>query len=530
MSDASGQSAQEHPAPEGYTSWPKYWTAQGTPWRTEPEIDTERQRFLAERRNIQPDIEQGLYPYKNIRLTRADVEWLLATHESGGMRGPLNWAIESKHLPTGSNEQILMALGLFGERRWGLDLRGADLHGVDMSYLPLACTRFGQSSFGRAQDILASIASIPMDSLDRETEEAGAAARLQGAVFNNAHLEGSDFSRALLIGAHFSRATMESCIFFLAHMEGSFLLYAHLEQALVLGAYLMGADLSGGYFANARLDFAHLEGADLSYADLQDAALFGAHLNGAQVPPRLWEQVQEWSKGFPHVLSPTDLHKVSFSSGTELKDVTLGNEVYGYVQLVGVQWGGIDLSVINWSHVTMMGDERVAREKVSSAGKPKDQATRRREFEVAVRANRQLAVALRSQGLNEDADKFAYRAQLLQQTVLWRQRKLGAYMFSRFIDGLAGYGYKPVRSLIAYVVLVLGFAVAYYGLGQTTAPHLQWYEALVVSLTAFHGRGFFSQQFSPGAPQSILAAAEAVVGLVIEISFIATFTQRFFGR
>jgi len=28
----------------------------------------------------------------------------------------------------------------------------------------------------------------------------------------------------------------------------------------------------------------------------------------------------------------------------------------------------------------------------------------------------------------------------------------------------------------------------------------------------------------------VLAAGEAIVGLVIEISFIATFTQRFFGK
>jgi hypothetical protein len=34
---------------------------------------------------------------------------------------------------------------------------------------------------------------------------------------------------------------------------------------------------------------------------------------------------------------------------------------------------------------------------------------------------------------------------------------------------------------------------------------------------ADHGRGFFSQQYQPGDPQSIIAAAEAMVGLVIEV-------------
>lgn len=35
---------------------------------------------------------------------------------------------------------------------------------------------------------------------------------------------------------------------------------------------------------------------------------------------------------------------------------------------------------------------------------------------------------------------------------------------------------------------------------------------------------------SLGDPVAILAAFEAVVGLFIEITFIATFTQRFFAR
>jgi hypothetical protein len=35
---------------------------------------------------------------------------------------------------------------------------------------------------------------------------------------------------------------------------------------------------------------------------------------------------------------------------------------------------------------------------------------------------------------------------------------------------------------------------------------------------------------SPGDPIAILAAIEAVFGLFIEVTFIATFTQRFFGK
>ncbi|HEY7984997.1 MAG TPA: hypothetical protein VID73_12555, partial [Ktedonobacterales bacterium] len=72
-------------------AWQAYWAANGMPWRTEPEIDDARQRFLAERRHVTPDIERGIYAFRDenggIKLTRTDVEWLLATHESGGVRG-----------------------------------------------------------------------------------------------------------------------------------------------------------------------------------------------------------------------------------------------------------------------------------------------------------------------------------------------------------------------------------------------------------------------------------------------------------
>jgi len=49
------------PPPEGYQTWNEYWTKEhNQPWRTEPEIDDERQRYLAKRRAIQPDIEKGV--------------------------------------------------------------------------------------------------------------------------------------------------------------------------------------------------------------------------------------------------------------------------------------------------------------------------------------------------------------------------------------------------------------------------------------------------------------------------------------
>ena len=157
-------------------------------------------------------------------------------------------------------------------------------------------------------------------------------------------------------------------------------------------------------------------------------------------------------------------------------------------------------------------------------------AARLADYRGAVLANRQVATALRSQGLNEHADRFAYRAQLCQRRLLRMQRHYLRYLGSLFLGLISGYGYRPLRSVATYVLVVLAFAGAYLLNAQSAAPHLRWDEALVLSISAFHGRGFFTTGISLGDTLARLAAGEAIIGLLIEITFIATFTQRFFAR
>jgi hypothetical protein len=178
----------------------------------------------------------------------------------------------------------------------------------------------------------------------------------------------------------------------------------------------------------------------------------------------------------------------------------------------------------------VLGDELTAKKAKDESGKPKDADTRTRQFAAAVRANRVLAVTLRSQGLNEDADNYAYRAQMLQRQVLRRQGTLGRAAGSWLLDAVSGYGYKPMRSFIAYAVVILAFMGLYLLNSHFVAPHLSWNEALVLSMSSFHGRGFFNTGIGLGDTYADLAAGEAFVGLMIEITFIATFTQRFFAR
>ena len=438
-------------------------------WRTEPEIDLERQKFLSERLAITPDTQRGIYPFKDVKLSRADIEWLLTNHEGGC--GPVDWS------------------DIQQRKRIGLDLRGADLRRVDLRNLPLTGMRSG---LGREE-------------WNRTTLEQRfmAAVHLQGANLSEAHLEG-----AVLQGAH---------------LDGTTLRGTHLEEANLFRAYLKDAYLRGAHLENAKVRGTHMEG----------AYLIEAHLQGA------------------------DMRNAFFDNGTNLERISLRDEKYGCALLADVQWSSVNLSVVNWQYIRILGDETKAlrRERSMPPKTAQDKSKLLEDYHEAVRAYRQLANALRAQGMNEESVHFAYRAQKLQRKVLWRQVvwgkavadslqttqepgllkrirelrwrtiKFGAYIFSWFLDVLAGHGYKPVRSLGIYLLMIASFTICYLALG-----HLPLREALIFSVTAFHGRGFFPGPFTLSDPVTALAALEAVVGLFIEISFIATFTQRFFGR
>ena len=187
-------------------------------WRTEPEIEVARQEQLTRCLATAPDIQRGVYPFKGMKLSRADVEWLLVTYQNEG---------DSK---ARGNEQ----------NRRGLDLRGADLRYVDLHGLPLARLR----------------GSLTREEWEDATAEqrAAAAVLLTGADLSEAHLE-----EAELIGVDLEKVSLHE-----AHLEKANLVRAHLERAFLARAHLEEADLSEVRLQGATLRGSHLEQAYLS--------------------------------------------------------------------------------------------------------------------------------------------------------------------------------------------------------------------------------------------------------------------------
>lgn len=498
----------QYPIPNDRDAWLDYWQKCGQSWRTEPEIDSNRQQYLTERLTVKPDIVQGIYPFKDIKLDRADVEWLLANHEQG--RGPIDWSDEDQR------------------EREGLDLRGAELKQVDLRNLPLACMRGGLAWFPRNSD------------LPEQLDIAGV--HLERADLRGVHLEGACLRGAFLEKGRLSKAHMEYADLSRAHMQGAILRDVHLEGAVLIRTYLQGALLT-----RAHLQATNLQGSHLEAATLSESRLGGALLRGT-----------------------------FFDTSTNLENVILNSRRFGSVSLAGVHWNGVDLSVVDWAQLKMLGEESEAQKSRGPTGEEKDNAKHISEYRLAARSNRQLALILQEQGLYDVAVYFAYRARVMGRKVSWwewltpkraqefntwgierqegissqksristlrstlskKLREYGIWIFqftgyalSLIFDIVAGYGYRPERIVFIYLLTITGFATTYLILGHIVGPSFSPLGAIVFSVTSFHGRGFFPGGIRLDDPITVLAASEAVLGLIIEVSLIAAFTQRFFGK
>src|SRR5262245_18034220 len=119
----------------------------------------------------------------------------------------------------------------------------------------------------------------------------------------------------------------------------------------------------------------------------------------------------------------------------------------------------VNLTRIDWAHMNALGDEQ----DVGWRDSGEDQ-------EGVIRAYRQLAAQLRAQGMNEVADRFAYRAHVRQRGVFLPRGRIPQYLGSWIQAILAGYGYRPGRTILAYLAVLAGFTLLYMQATTGWAP------------------------------------------------------------
>jgi uncharacterized protein YjbI with pentapeptide repeats len=537
------------PTPEIAPVVAAQWAAQGFPWRKEREIDGERKQFLAEKRAIPADEENNRFPFSGVTLTRADVEWLLATHESGGMTGPIDWDDPAQRA------------------RDGLDLRGAVLRGADLRGLPLARALLG--------------AALPSDKSDRSQQKPrpglvvylvflflvlqGLDLLLTSLVpikFTGWQLYGSALIGGLLVGGlasinriagtkwgeylNYLTATLLAAAFIIfvedfAFTQASDASSGYTSEWVVFGIALAIALLVFGnqmrhipvsylqiesqMFALVRSAGANLRNCNLNDAHLEGANLGGAFLTGASLP-RAYLQAANFELA---ALDGADLRQTQLDAQTTFRSakITTGG-AKATVALGDIEWNGCDLSRMAWSRVRELGDERFV-DRID-----------RRTLQDVVKLYREVSAALREAGETGVADRLIHRSLVLHKRLTLREDGFFPWLLTNALDLLAGYGYKPERTLFWYVFIIGAFAFAYSFFAPGSHVDLTPQGALILSITSFHGRGFFpsltsaptiSSQTPPAldSPIIALAAAEAVIGLFIEVSIIATLTQRFFA-
>jgi uncharacterized protein YjbI with pentapeptide repeats len=270
------------------------------------------------------------------------------------------------------------------------------------------------------------------------------------------------------------------------------------------GALLHGTNFEGATFLVSNLSDADLTGANLRFADLSGTNLRGTKLRRAK-------------------LEGVSLIGALLNADTVLEGISLDQNTC----ITDVYWNSSRLSLVSWTP-ERFGDEYPNRQMKSK--KPSERIT---VYRNAARAYHGLVVALREQGLAEPASQYHLREMVMRRQLLWQQRNYGGWLLNILLDAVAGHGEKPGRAFIAYLGIVSIFAAIFWCLtnflhtpGQ---PSLNIGEAVVLSLSSFHGRGFFTNTIQLGDPLAYAAAFEAVSGLFIELIFIATFSRRFLG-
>ena len=158
------------------------------------------------------------------------------------------------------------------------------------------------------------------------------------------------------------------------------------------------------------------------------------------------------------------------------------------VSFTDIHLDAVELILVNWPDLRMLGDDEVLLEQCASNRARRGREKYFREVGTAVRANHQLASMLRVQRVYEDADRFAYRAYMIQRKLLSLQgtRTLDFYLISwsfQWVQLQTRTKYSSLSTRYCY----LGIDIYY-----VLRPQFAWNEALVMSAIAFYERFFTS--------------------------------------
>jgi uncharacterized protein YjbI with pentapeptide repeats len=545
----------------------------------------------------QSQIVRAHGPFADFRLEGGDVFWLAALSlagASGGIELAEQQLRESRL--NMRRTLVLDGLHLEGAdlheaRLAGANLQGAHLEGTNLqnAHLEQAFLRDAHLDYAKLRGAHLERASLGKSQLDHATltEATLTSATLMGTSLNDisatgANFEGASLQDASLRGARLDRAAFQGAVLREADLESAVCTMAQFTGADCLGARMVKSNLGGATLDQADFSTADLTSATLTDTSLKSTAFVQAILSGAQLQRAVTEGTHFFEAHLVGAtLSEADMRGADFENatladticqrtnfeganlngayleGADLRQARLGRAiltrctcspatVFDGVSIAAsdgigprvadAHWNGAILTVADWYSVRRLADDEIATQKRVAGGTLKDRLQRLGELEAAARANTQLGAEL-MEHVEVRGVYFSARGIHLRRKALWMRKEVrecvSSWLLDGLAEGLAGYGYRPLRSVGVYLSAVLLFAALYFTIGQVTPPQLSPLGAIIFSVTSFHGRGFFPSPDHANLdhPLVVAAAVEAVIGLIIEITFIAVFTKRFFfGR
>jgi uncharacterized protein YjbI with pentapeptide repeats len=411
-------------------------------------------------------------PYAWVKLSHADVAWLIAEH---------GWVTSDDPGPR-------------------VDLRSANLAHTDLSGMPFRQARFeGAVLFGanlrEADCFFAHFTGADL----RETQWSGAnlaMARMRGVRLNGADLTGVSLRQCWLPEADCANTRFDGADLSLSQMDQVDLHEAVLTGAKLVGAKLPDADVRAAKLTSADLRSAHLERTLLDAADAHDANWEGAWCDGAS-------------------FAGADLR------GCDLRGARLVGAQLGGASLAGGRLGLIDLTGVDLTRIADLpalvsqptGDELAARATT-------DPAARRSAYTTAADALLRLRAAL---AITQAADAttlhhLRHRASALTRQSVPRGTPRGIASTLGYL--FVGDGDAPLRvgtwalALVALVTALLAVASG------------DWLHALTLALSGFTtaGIGYFADH----APQgwAIVGIIESLLGDLLFALFIAAVVRR----
>ncbi|HEX6520837.1 MAG TPA: pentapeptide repeat-containing protein [Streptosporangiaceae bacterium] len=512
-------------------------------------------------------------PFDQTPLNGADVFWLMTehwcryTHESRPVtEGRLAAAHRAPY-----DEKLLEIEDGAGP----LDLTGAKLDGAKLSGAWLRRAIFTRATLQKADLSGAYLTRAKLDYVDAE-----------GAIFHVAQLDWANLGHSLLEHTHFELADLNR-----ASLEGSYLAGGCLQGVEAYDANLRKAYLAGTRWSGARLDGIDLGGASFDPArhlNVYRHVLRKADLAQGVIDAWCVEEIKQLvdPRQVPEQLGVAWLARARFDDATVMTHMVVGDK-RETIALADARYSGVSLTSIDWP-CSPLADERkpttagpkmlvdpawaaeleeleslirqrlkvVRKERrwwrraarwlqqrvdrllhgpttngsVNETPPPDDPKQAADRHAVPARANRQLSVALRQQGLDRPADFYARRGYVLRQREHWANHAYLRWAGFAVLGLVAGYGFRARNILATYVLTIAAFAFGYARAGalDSTGQRVSvgpW-SAIVYSITAFHGRGVGLQSLTTVG--EVLSAAEAVLGLALEATIVLVVVQRLF--